>query len=83
MKTDKPYQGIIANNKKGIRELSKNVFKNWLNDSYKSTVHISSMYCFFHRECGQEVTSNKHCKFGYDTVSNIILNKFHVSRTNY
>jgi hypothetical protein len=44
MKSDKPYQGIMANNKKGIRELSKNksryFFKNRLHDGYKSTVYI-------------------------------------------
>jgi hypothetical protein len=41
----KPYQGIVANNEKGIGELSKNkskyFFKNSLNDSDKSTVYTS------------------------------------------
>jgi hypothetical protein len=44
MKSDIPYPGIMANNKKGIRELSKNksryFFKNKPHDGYKSTVHI-------------------------------------------
>jgi hypothetical protein len=39
-KVNKPYQGIMANNKKWIRELSKNksehFFKNRFHDSYKS-----------------------------------------------
>jgi hypothetical protein len=45
------YQGIVANNKKGIKELShtnsKHFFKNRLHDSYKSTVLIPSIECFF------------------------------------
>jgi hypothetical protein len=53
-KVSKPYKGIMANNKKGIRELSKNkskhIFKNRLHDSYKPTVHINLM--IFCRECG-------------------------------
>jgi hypothetical protein len=41
LQVSKPYHGIMANNQKGIRELSKHFFKNWLHDGYKSSQYIS------------------------------------------
>jgi hypothetical protein len=75
-KVNNPYQGIMANNKKGIRVLSKNkskhFFKNRLHDNYKSSVH--QLNAFFVGNVDRVLNQNKDCKFGHDTVSNKISN---------
>jgi hypothetical protein len=65
----------MANNKKRIRKLSqyksKHFFRNGLLVSYKFTVHILSVQCFFIGNVDRMVNLHMECKYGHSCARNI------------